>query len=109
MGEEKSSVWIILVSILMLFVSGAWTLATIMPFVPHKGLRSATLTMVTIANVSFLASLLASMLLYSQVGERGQMRSVMIASFSIGILALAVSIVIYSSTHIWSPMPYVID
>jgi hypothetical protein len=107
--EERPSIWIVLVSILMLFVSGAWTLATITPFVTLKGIRSATLTMVTAANIAFLGSVLASMLLYARVGKIERMRSLMVTSFTIGILALAVSILMFAGVHIWSPMTYFPD
>jgi hypothetical protein len=99
MGEEKTSIWIVLVSILLLFVSGTWTLATIRPFVPHKGIRSATLTTVTAANISFLGSVLAPMLLYARVGEIERMRSLMVISFTIVVLALVVFIIMFAGTQ----------
>ena len=64
MGEEKPSVWIILVPILMLFVSGAWTLASLIPYVRWGAMRETMFYTVIISNISFLVSLLLSMLFY---------------------------------------------
>jgi hypothetical protein len=67
LAEEKPSIWIVLVSLLMLFVSGAWTLASIMPFGTQKTIRPLMLVTSTISNVAFLLTLLSAMILYSNV------------------------------------------
>ena len=100
MSEEKPSVWIVLVSLLMLFVSGAWTLASFLPF-PSGGYGSPRSLMfyVTMAsNISFLISLLVSMLLYLGIGSREGMRWIMIFAFSMGILALISSIILFTAS-----------
>lgn len=109
MNEEKPSVWLILVSLLMLFVSGAWTLATITPFVISKTVRTLMLISVTTANVCFLGTLLAAMLLYSYIGARESLRKVMVFAFSIGIFALIVSIILFSASFLTSPPSYYPD
>jgi len=61
--------------------------------------------MVTIANISFLISLLASMFLHSGIRSE-EMRRNMLLAFSIGVFALIISIVLFSATHIVNPLPY---
>ncbi|MCW4019736.1 MAG: hypothetical protein NWF14_00685 [Candidatus Bathyarchaeota archaeon] len=109
MSEQKTSVWLILVSLLMLFVSGAWTLVSILPFGIFKAVRSFMLITVTTANISFLITLLAAMLLYSDVGERENLKKIMIFAFSIGIFALIVSIVLFSASFLITPPTYYPD
>lgn len=109
MSEEKPSVWLVLVSLLMLFVSGAWTLASITPFGISKIARSLMLITVTTANVCFLVTLLAAMLLYSDVGTKEKLKKIMILAFSVGIFALISSIILFSGSFLISPPPYYPD
>jgi hypothetical protein len=108
MSEQKPSVWLILVSLLMLFVSGAWTLASITPLMP-KTVRSSMLITVTTANVCFLVTLLAAMLLYSDIGAKENLKKAMVLAFSIGIFALIISIVLFSASFLMTPPPYYPD
>lgn len=109
MSEEKPSVWLVLVSLLMLFVSGAWTLATITPFWISETVRSLMLITVTAANVSFLLTVLAAMLLYSDVGAEERLRKTMVVAFSVGIFALIVAIVLFSASFLVKPPPQFLD
>jgi len=109
MVEQKPSVWLVLMSLLMLFVSGAWTLASILPFGISKGIRTVMLISATTADISFLVTLLAMMLLYSDVGAKENLKKTMILSFSIGIFALIVSIVLFSASFLIAPPTYYPD
>jgi hypothetical protein len=108
MSEEKPSVWIVLVSLLMLFVSGAWTLASFIPYVRFKALRELMFYAVTFSNISFLGSLLLSMRFYLEVGEKETNKRRMVLAFSIGVLTLIVSIVVFAASIIMTPQypPY---
>lgn len=72
MSEEKPSVWIVLVSLLMLFISGAWTLASLIPYVRHGAMRETMFCTTTVSNISFLISTLLSMLFYYRGGPETQ-------------------------------------
>lgn len=109
MSEQKPSVWLILVSLLMLFVSGAWTLASITPFGISKAVRSFMLITVTTANVCFLVTLLAAMLLYSDVGPKENLKKAMLLAFAVGIFALILSIVLFSGSFLVAPPTYYPD
>jgi hypothetical protein len=108
MSEEKPSVWLIIVSVLMLFVSGVWTLASITPLAP-KAVRSFMLITVTTANISFLITLLAAMLLYSDLGAKENLKKTMILAFSIGIFALIVSVILFTASFLITPPTYYPD
>lgn len=60
---------------------------------------------VTLANVSFLITLLAAMLLYSDVKTTRNPRKIMIYAFSVGIIALTISILLFSASFLISPPP----
>jgi len=109
MSEQKPSVWLVLVSLLMLFISGAWTLASITPLWISKDMRSFMLISVTTANIAFLTTLLAAMLLYSDVGAKQNLKKTMVLAFSVGILALIVSIVLFSASFLIAPPTYYLD
>ena len=109
MSKEKPSIWLILVSLLMLFVSGAWTLATITPFWITKDMRTVMLITVTAANVSFLVTLLTAMLLYMDVNARESLRRIMKYAFVIGILVLIISIILFSASYLIAPPPHFPD
>jgi len=89
----------------MLFVSGAWTLAAITPLI-SRSLRPFVVVTVTAANVSLLATLLAAMLLYSEVGPRPTLKKAMVVAFSAGILTLIISIVLFSAQVLMAPPAY---
>lgn len=106
MSEQKPSVWLILISLLMLFVSGAWTLASITSFGISKAVMPFRLITVTIANISFLVTLLVAMLLYSDIGAKEGLKKTMVFAFSVGIFALIVSIILFSASFLLTPQPY---
>jgi hypothetical protein len=105
MSNEKPSVWLIIVSLLMLFVSGAWTVASILPFVP-KDVRASMRITVTAANVSFLLTLLAAMLLYLEVGPKQNLKKAMMLTFSIGIITLIISVILFTASFLITPIHY---
>jgi len=108
MSEQNPSARLILVSILMLFISGAWTLASVTPLM-SRAVRSSMLGTVTTANVCFLVTLLAAMLLYSDVGAKENLKKAMVLAFSIGIFSLIISIVLFSASFLIEPPPYYPD
>jgi peptidoglycan/LPS O-acetylase OafA/YrhL len=103
MSEDKPSVWIVLVPLLMLFVSGAWTLASFIPYVRFRALRELMFYAVTFSNISFLVSLLLSMRFYLEVGEKKTNKRRLVLAFSIGVLALIVSIVVFAASVVMQP------
>ena len=74
MSEEKPSVGIVLVPLLMLFISGAWTLASLIPYVRHRAMRETMFCTTTVSNISFLISTLFSMLFYLEMGEKENLK-----------------------------------
>lgn len=109
MSGEKPSVWPVIVSLLMLFVSGAWTMASFIPYGRPGALRPLMFYVVTASNVFFLASLLFAMLLYLEIETRLGSKRIMALAFSIGIVALIVSVVLFSTSLIMTPPAYYPD
>ncbi len=93
----------VLVSLLMLFVSGAWTIASIMPSTMNKPLSSIMLVTTTVSNISFLLTLLVTMLLYSEVGPRERLGKTMVYLFSAGIIALAATVMLFLIAFLTTP------
>jgi hypothetical protein len=108
MSEQKPSPWLVLVSLLMLLVSGAWTVAAITPFI-SKSMRPFMVVAVTVANISFLGTVLAAMLLYSEVGSKASLKKMMVLAFSIGIFSLITSIILFSALVLIAPPKYYPD
>lgn len=108
MSEEKVSTWIIVTTLFMMFISGCWTVATIIPWKLHPSIRSAMIITVTIADVAFLLSLLASMLSYS-LSSKEATKKVSMFMFCLGIAALVVSIILFSASFLLKPPPYYPD
>jgi len=94
MAEEKPPTWFIATTLFMLVVSGAWTLASTFPF--QTSLRVYSIAAVAVANISFLLALLACVLAYLRSNQRRTWRTIMIYSFTAGILFLMGSILIYA-------------
>jgi len=109
MSGERPSVWPVIVSLLMLFVSGAWTMASFIPYGRPGALRPLMFYVVTASNVSFLVSLLFAMLLYLEIETRLGSKRAMALAFSVGIVALIVSVVLFSASFIMTPTPYYPD
>ena len=109
MAEEKAPTWIIVTTLVMLFISGCWTLATIIPFRIDQPIRSAMVITVTIADIAFLLSLLASMLSYSGMSRKEAMKRISILMFCLGITALIVSIILFSTSYLTKTPPYYPD
>ena len=103
MSQEKPSVLIVLVPLLMLFISGAWTLASLIPYVRWGAMRETMFYTVIISNISFLVSLLLSMLFYLEMGEKETHKRRMVLAFSIGIIALIISIVVFTASFVMQP------
>lgn len=96
MSRELTPSSFILITLVMLFISGCWTLATIMPYPIEYGFRAVMIAAVTASNVSFLFSLLTSALSYAGIGQDRSMRRLMIILFTIGVSALVVSVILFS-------------
>lgn len=69
-------------------------------------LRKLMFYTVSASNVSFLISLLLSMLLYLEIGENEKLKRRMILVFSIGVLALILSIVLFTASFVFIIGPY---
>jgi tetrahydromethanopterin S-methyltransferase subunit C len=93
----------VLVPLFMLFISGAWTLASLIPYVRWGAMRETMFYTVIISNISFLVSLLLSMLFYLEVGEKETHKRTMVLAFSIGIIALIISIVVFTVSFVMQP------
>jgi len=96
MSRELAPSSFIVITLVMLFVSGCWTIATIMPYPIEYGLRAAMVATVTASNVSFLFSLFASALSYAGVGREQAIRRLMVILFAVGVSALVVSVILFS-------------
>jgi hypothetical protein len=108
MPEETRPGPLIWITLFMIFISGCWTLATIVPFPLAWPTRAVQLAVVTVSNISFLVSLLASMLYQGEMIERETARRWSIIFFAVGITALIVSILLFSASYLVKP-PYYID
>ncbi|MCS7365353.1 MAG: hypothetical protein NDF54_07955 [archaeon GB-1867-035] len=100
MFEERTLPRMILINLFMIFISGCWTLATILPFTMNWMIRSIQLITITIADISFLLSLLASILVYSGFMREEIARKWFIIFFCIGILALIITIILFSTSYL---------
>ena len=97
-GATPSS--LIIISLVMLFISGCWTVAAVIPFPLGADLRSVMIAAVAASNVTFLLSVLAAVFSHAGLGDAGKMRKVMLTFFSIGVAALVVSVMIFSISQI---------
>ena len=100
MDGERVPSWIFITTLLMIFVSGCWTIATIGPFLIRPDFRPYTIVAVTIANLAFLLSLMTSMFSYAKLGDQSKIKQIMVYLFSSGILSLIISIVIFSISYL---------
>jgi len=96
----------ILITLVMLFISGCWTIASIISFPIKYEFRVIMTMMVTASNVAFLLSLLASVLSYEGMGNEEKMKRVIVYSFSIGIFALVISVIMFSLAYITTAPRY---
>jgi hypothetical protein len=104
-GRKKLSPWLVILSLLMLLISGAWTLAAITPHLSNAA-RPLVLITVTTANISSLVTVLAAMLLYTDIGPRREIRRVMVLTFSIGMCSLVLCIILFSASILIIPPKY---
>jgi len=96
MSRELRPSSFIVIALVMLFVSGCWTLAAIMPYPIEYGFRVVMVATVTASNVSFLLSLVTSVLSYGGLGEEQRMKRLMIILFTIGVATLVISVILFS-------------
>lgn len=108
MTEEKDLTRMIQITLFMIFISGCWTLASIIPFSMRWPVRSAQLAVVTVADVAFLIALLALMLSYGGMAEKEAVRRWAVLMFCVGMVALIASIILFSSFYLVMP-PYSAD
>ncbi|MEM2598923.1 MAG: hypothetical protein QW796_04330 [Thermoproteota archaeon] len=95
MSEQKNPVWMVIIMLTMLFVSGAWTMAAIMSVNMNKTLGSIMLATATASNVSFLLAMLAAILLYTGLEKGERLRVIMVCLFAIGIVSLVYTVVLF--------------
>ncbi len=106
MSRELTPHSFIVITLVMLFISGCWTLASAIPFPINYELRVGMIATVAISNVSFLLSLLTSVLSYSGMGQERRMKRIIVTAFSIGVIALVISITFFSISYLISRPPY---
>jgi len=109
MSREFSLPSFIVILLVMLFISGCWTLASAIPYPIGYGFRVFMISVVSISNVGFLISLLTSILNYAGVGNEVKMKRISVATFSIGITALVVSVILFSVAYIMTAPRYYPD
>ncbi|MBO3832226.1 MAG: hypothetical protein FGF51_02415 [Candidatus Brockarchaeota archaeon] len=95
MSEQKNPVWMVVITLTMLFVSGAWTIAAIMSVNMNKTLGSIMLATATASNVSFLLAMLVAILLYSGLEKGERLRVIMVCLFAVGIVSLVYTVVLF--------------
>jgi hypothetical protein len=88
-------------TLVMIFICGCWTLATV---IGRTALRPYSLGTVTVANVAFLLALMLTILSYADLGNDATMQRAMAYVFSVGILALAVSVILFSASALTGPL-----
>ena len=64
------------------------------------------LVTVTTANISSLVTVLAAILLYTDIGPRTEIRKVMVLAFSVGMCSLVLCIVLFSASILIVPPKY---
>lgn len=85
----------VVITLTMLFVSGAWTIAAIMSVNMNKTLGSIMLATATASNVSFLLAMLVAILLYSGLEKGERLRVIMVCLFAVGIVSLVYTVVLF--------------
>jgi hypothetical protein len=105
MSEERITSRMVLISRVMIFISGCWTAATLVPFPMKPNLRPYSTATITTSNIAFLLSLLTSTLSYAKIGDQARMKRITVYLFSIGIVCLIASIIIFSASYITTIQP----
>jgi len=95
LNEQKPPVWIMIVSLLMLLISSAWTMAAVFSVSINRTLASIMLATATASNISFLLAMLTAILLYSGLEKGGRLRLIMVSLFAIGIVSLVYTVVLF--------------
>ncbi|MCX8183038.1 MAG: hypothetical protein N3F08_01255 [Crenarchaeota archaeon] len=95
MSEQKNPVWMVVITLTMLFISGAWTIAAVMSVNMNKTLGSIMLATATASNVSFLLAMLTAILLYSGLEKGEKLRVIMVCLFAVGIVSLVYTVVLF--------------
>lgn len=85
----------VVITLAMLFVSGAWTIAAITSVNMNKTLSPIMLATATASNVSFLLAMLTAILLYSGLEKGERLRVIMVCLFAIGIVSLIYTVVLF--------------
>ena len=101
MNRDRVPSWMFAATLIMIFICGCWTLATV---IGRTALRPYSLGTVTVANVAFLLALMLTILSYADLGDDVTMRRAMAYVFSVGILALAVSVILFSASALTGPL-----
>lgn len=85
----------VVITLTMLFVSGAWTIAATMSVNMNETLGSIMLATATASNVSFLLTMLVAILLYSGLEKGERLRVIMVCLFAVGIVSLVYTAVLF--------------
>ncbi len=94
----KNFTWFITASMVLLFISGCWTLGSLIMVsrqLETQLLRSALLTADMLANISFLVSLLTSVLGLAELLKEMVARRITGYAFTAGTIFLIISITIF--------------
>jgi hypothetical protein len=109
MSEERIPSRMVLITLVMIFISGCWTVATLTPFPMKSNFRPYSIATITTANIAFLLSLLTSTLSYAKIGDQTKMKRITVYLFNIGIVFLIASIILFSASYITTTQPYYPD
>lgn len=96
--KGKPLTWFVIVNLALLFISGCWMVGSLMVTSWKSSLgfaRPMLLTSTALANISFLASMLTSILGTANIVKEDPARRVTVYAFTIGILLLIVSMIIF--------------
>jgi hypothetical protein len=98
MEKDRPLTWFAIVNLALLFISGCWMIGSLMVTSWKSSLgfaRPLLLTGTALANISFLASMLASILGAANIIKETPARRVTVYVFTVGILLLIISIITF--------------
>ncbi|GEM_PF-3880888 len=94
---EKPLAWFIIINLVLLFISGCWTIGSLI-FVqsqrPESFVRITVLIADTLANGFFLISILINIFGLTEIIKEEMARKIAAYTFAIGIISLIISITI---------------
>jgi len=107
--EKRPLTWFVVVNLVLLFISGCWMIGGLIITawrVQPKFASHLLITTSALANISFLASILASILGTANITQEKGARKATVYAFVAGILFLMFSIIIFCWIVIFYVPPY---